>query len=414
MIRVSSLTWRRLAPPLLPLAALVAGMAVALGAATFILGAPARDVFDLFRFLLFSSVPSLLLGFGLFALARPFLRLRGQIALAYALSLAVVLANVALTAYLMFLSPHDLALLSLLLVFAAMLSLAVGIALADIVARNLERLAHAAEAVADGNFGTRVELDGADEVGELARAFNRMAGRVAEAFERERAVESARREMIAAISHDLRTPVASTRVMIEALLDNVVTDETTASRYLATSRSELERLGVLIDDLFELARLEAGTLELELELASLEDLVSDTLHSMGPQAQAHGVRLEGHVDEHVGPVRMSPQQIQRVLYNLVQNAIRHTPADGTIAISVRPLAGAVEVCVTDTGEGIAAQDLPHVFDRFYRGEKSRNRSTGGTGLGLAIARGIVEAHGGAIWAESDQGRGTTVRFTLPA
>ncbi|HBY93629.1 MAG TPA: two-component sensor histidine kinase [Chloroflexi bacterium] len=389
-------------------------MALALAAATFLLGAPPADVFDLFRFLLLSSIPSLLLGFLLFTSIRRFLRLQGQIMLAYALGLAIVLANVALTAYLMFLSPHDLALLSLLLVFAAMLSLAVGIALADILARNLERLAQAAEAVADGNFNTRVDLEGPDEVGELARAFNRMASRVEEAFERERAVESARREMIAAISHDLRTPVASTRVMVEALLDKVVTDEVTAGRYLATARAELERLGLLIDDLFELARLEAGTLEMELELASLQDLISDTLQSMGPQAQAHGVRLEGHVDEHVGPVRMSPQQIQRVLYNLVQNAIRHTPADGTIAISVRPVAGAVEVCVADTGEGIASEDLPHVFERFYRGEKSRSRSTGGTGLGLAIARGIVEAHGGAIWAESNQGHGTTVRFTLPS
>ncbi|HYN87913.1 MAG TPA: ATP-binding protein [Ardenticatenaceae bacterium] len=411
---LSPRAWRGIALQTLPVAALVAGLVLALAVTAFVLGAPRSDVVDLLRFLLLSSLPSLLVGFGLFALLRARLRLRGQIVLTHALGLTIVLANVIVTARLMFISPHDLALLAVLLIFAAILSLAVGVTLAASLTRNLERLGLAAEAIAAGDYAARVAHADRDEVGELGIAFNRMATRVEEAFERERAVENARLEMVAAISHDLRTPVASTRVMVEAVLDDVVPDEATANRYLVAARTELERLGVLIDDLFELARLETGPLEMELLLASLEDLVSDTLQSMQPQARACGIHLEGFVDENIGLVRMNPQQIQRVLYNLVQNAIRHTPGGGTVAIRARSAPGAVEVAVVDTGEGIAAEDLPRVFERFYRGEKSRSRTTGGSGLGLAIARGIVEAHGGRIWAESRPGEGTTLRFTLPA
>jgi signal transduction histidine kinase len=251
----------------------------------------------------------------------------------------------------------------------------------------------------------------------------------------------ARRELIAAISHDLRTPLASLRVMTEALADGLIEDPATTARYLATMRGQIGHLSSLIDDLFELAQIDAGALRLDLQRASLADLVSDAIEGMQPQAAAKGVRLEGSVAPGIGPALIAPQKIERVLYNLVTNAVRHTSAGGSVTISIRPgdegttgrngewanerpnladtptrpLAPSpgVVVEVADTGEGIAPEDLPYIFDHFYRGEKSRSRATGGAGLGLAIARGIVEAHGGRIWAESELEHGTQIHFTLP-
>jgi signal transduction histidine kinase len=265
-----------------------------------------------------------------------------------------------------------------------------------------------------------------------------MASQLAVAAEERERLEAVRRDLIAAISHDLRTPLASLRLMTEALADGLVDDPATTTRYLATMRGQIGHLSGLIDDLFELAQLDASALRLELQRASLDDLISDALEGIRPQAAAKGVQVCGSVAPGVGPVLVVPQKIERVLYNLVTNAIRHTPNDGVVTISAMPggqrprtsdqrpdenipppdprplpLAPFVLVEVADTGEGIAPEDLPWIFDRFYRGEKSRSRATGGAGLGLAIARGIVEAHGGRIWAESVQGRGTRIRFTLP-
>jgi signal transduction histidine kinase len=241
-------------------------------------------------------------------------------------------------------------------------------------------------------------------------------------------MEAARRDLVAAISHDLRTPLASLRVMTDALADGVVDDPATAARYLAAMRGQIGHLSGLIDDLFELARIDAGALALEMERSSIADLVSDTLEAMRPQAGAKGVHLAGSVDPGADPIELAPQKIERVLYNLVGNAIRHTSAGGSVTISVSAQSQIAKpntensklktqnyllVEVADTGEGIAPEDLPRIFDNFYRGEKSRSRATGGSGLGLAIARGIVEAHGGQIWAESQPEQGTRVRFTLP-
>jgi signal transduction histidine kinase len=252
-----------------------------------------------------------------------------------------------------------------------------------------------------------------------------MAAQLAAAAAERQRQELARRDLIAAISHDLRTPLASLRVMTEALADGLVDDPTTTARYLSTMRSQIGHLSGLIDDLFELAQIDAGALRLELQHISLDDLISDALEGLRPQASARGVELHGEVTPKVGRVLAAPQKIERVLYNLVTNAIRHTPGDGVVTIRAMPEAPPADAApasggsfivveVADTGEGIAPADLPRIFDRFYRGEKSRSRATGGAGLGLAIARGIVEAHGGRIWAESNSGQGARIRFTLPA
>jgi signal transduction histidine kinase len=170
----------------------------------------------------------------------------------------------------------------------------------------------------------------------------------------------------------------------------------------------------LINDLFELSQLETGQVQLAVEAVNMNDLLSDVLESMQAQAGAKGVSLKGIFSEDLPIIKGELNKLQRVIYNLVQNAIRHTPSGGSISLSTQVAPEGVRVEVADTGEGIAPEDLPHIFEQFFRGEKSRSRETGGAGLGLAIAKRIVEAHHGRIWVESQVGQGTRFRFVLPA
>lgn len=202
--------------------------------------------------------------------------------------------------------------------------------------------------------------------------------------------------------------------MTEALADGVVTDPATIDRYYVTIRSQIENLSGLINDLFELSQLETGQVQLQVEPINLNDLLSDVLESMQPQAKAKEVSLKGIFGEDLPPIMAEFLKVQRVLNNLVQNAIRHTPASGSVSLATKVVPQGVQVEVADTGEGISSEDLPHIFDQFFRGEKSRSRETGGSGLGLAIAKSIVEAHNGQIWVDSQVGQGTRFSFILPA
>ena len=316
----------------------------------------------------------------------------------------------------MFISGHDLALLLTMLTFAAALSVGFGLLYAMPLSSRIERVRAGTERIAGGEFGSEVSVEGHDEVAGLARDFNQMARALEKAAEREREMEQARRDLVAAVSHDLRTPLASTRAMIEALADGVASDPQTETRYLASASRELEHLSRLVDDLFELARIDAGVLELTLEKASLHDLISDTISGFQPQAEQKGIHLLGEVSGDVDPVLANPPRLQRVLHNLVSNALRHTPPDGTVALRAATEGNVARVEVSDTGEGIAAEDLPRVFEPSFRGELSRTRQgkddTPGAGLGLAIARGLVEAHGGTMHVESEPGQGSRFRFTI--
>jgi signal transduction histidine kinase len=226
-------------------------------------------------------------------------------------------------------------------------------------------------------------------------------------------LESARRDLFAAISHDLRTPLAAVRATVEALADGVVTDEPTRERYLTTAVKETNRLSLLIDDLFELAMIDSGELRLHIELLRLEDLVAEAVDAFRPQVEQKRIALAFERAQ-TSPVRADPQRLGRVLANLLQNALRHTPPDGTIVLSTAQVDGAVQVVVQDSGDGIPLEDRENIFERFYRTEKSRSREFGGSGLGLSIARGIVQAHGGRIWVEGDAAGGARVAFTIPA
>jgi signal transduction histidine kinase len=248
------------------------------------------------------------------------------------------------------------------------------------------------------------------ELNELSAELSAAYERLEAAHARERALETSRRELVAWVSHDLRTPLAGLRAMAEALEDEVVTDAATVHRYHSQIRAESDRLAAMVDDLFELSRIHAGALRLSRQRVGLGELVSETVAGTEPLARAKGVRLSGLAHE-VLPVEVDAAEFGRALRNLVVNAIRHTPEDGGVEIVAGVERGMACVTVSDACGGIPEEDLPRLFDVAFRGETARTPG-GGAGLGLAIARGIVEAHAGEIGV-SNAGAGCRFVVRLP-
>ena len=331
----------------------------------------------------------------------------------YVLAGALVFINVWIIARLMFVTNHDLLLATILLIFATGIAAAVGFFFSAALTDRIFTLNHAAERIARGELGTRVTTEGRDELTQLAQSFNAMAAQLEAAQARQQELDTLRRELVAWVSHDLRTPLTSMRAILEALADGVIDDPVTVQRYYKIAQQDIRSLSQLIDDLFEISQLDAGGLKLDIATNSIGDLISDTIESFSETARRQNVQLAGEVQPGVDPIKLDAPRIGRVLANLTANALRHTPAGGHVYLSARRTTAGVEVEVTDTGEGIRPDDLPYIFDRFYRGEKSRSRATGGAGLGLAVARGIIEAHGGRIRAESQVGQGARLIFDLP-
>jgi len=331
----------------------------------------------------------------------------------YALASLLTFFNVWFSAQLMFASEHDLLLAIVLLVFASGIAMILGYFLSSTVTERINLLKGAAQKLAQGDLQTRVPVSGRDEVSALGAAFNQMAEQLQAADRKQRELESLRRDLIAWVSHDLQTPLTSMRAILEALSDGVVDEPEMVKRYLLTAQRDVMSLSALIDDLFQMSQLDAGGFPLHRAPASLNDLISDTLESFTQLARQQGIKLEGQVDASVDPVFMDTQAIGRVLNNLISNSLRHTTAGGEIKVQARRISSGVEVSVSDTGEGIRAEDIPHIFERFYRGEKSRNRGKGGAGLGLAIARSVVRAHGGDIRVESEVNKGARFTFHIP-
>jgi signal transduction histidine kinase len=339
--------------------------------------------------------------------------LRWTLLAGYALSSVLTFFNVWFSARMMFASEHDLLLSIVLLVFAGGMAMVLGYFLSTTITDRIHAVKGAAEQLTKGNLQTRVRVSGNDEVATLAESFNQMAAQLQASDQKQRELEHMRSDLIAWVSHDLQTPLASIRAILEALADGVVEQPEEVMRYLLTAQRDVRSLSNLIDDLFEMAQLDAGGLPLDLADSSLTDLISDTLESFSELAARQDITISGHSDPNVDPVRMDTMRIGRVLNNLLSNALRHTPGGGSIDLKAQRTDRGVEVSVSDTGEGIRPEDLPKVFDRFYRGEKSRSRTTGGSGLGLAISRGLVRAHGGELTVESTPGSGSRFTFTLP-
>jgi signal transduction histidine kinase len=291
------------------------------------------------------------------------------------------LASVVLSGVVMFQSGHDLTILAVAAASSTAALVAAGL-LARGIDRPIDELRRTSVALASGDLTARAKPDGVRELSELARSFNETAENLERLFD-------ARRQLVAWASHDLRTPLASLQAMLEALEDGLAEPE----RYLPAMREQVRTLGMLIDDLFELARIDAGVLTLELQEAPLTPVVEACLRGLEAQAEARHVRLEARINDGAA-ARCAPDQVERVLYNLLTNALRHTPSDGSVAVVVEPDEAEIRVSVEDTGEGMKASE--------------------GVGFGLAIAQGLVEAQGGRIWAENRPGGGARVSFTLPA
>ncbi|MEW6583678.1 MAG: HAMP domain-containing sensor histidine kinase [Actinomycetota bacterium] len=329
--------------------------------------------------------------------------LRRQIIALAGLALALPLAAVLLSGAVMFEKAEDLGVILLAAAAASAAALGGAWLLARPILRRVDRLSQASKGIAAGDLATRAPVDGPAELAALGRAFNDMAGSLEDLF-------GAHRELVTAASHDLRTPIAAMRAMIEALEDGLAEP----GHYLPALRAQVETLGRLVDDLFELARIDAGVLTLELREARIDVLVDTCLRGFEAEARARRITLEARVADGLPPVRCAPDSVQRVLSNLLVNALRHTPADGSVAVLVEPdgPGNGVRVIVQDSGEGFTPESLRRAFDRFWRGDRARTEP--GAGLGLAIARGLVEAQGGRVWAENRPEGGARMSFTLAA
>jgi signal transduction histidine kinase len=321
-----------------------------------------------------------------------------------------VAVGAALSARTMFISAHDLDVLLVILCAATTTGVLGALVVAERVGRASTALVDATRRLGTGE--PRPPSDDAHRTAEtarLARELDRTARRLHDAQCRERAAESARRELVAYISHDLRTPLAAARAVVEALADGVIDDD--LPRYYATLASEIDRLSALVDELFELSRTQRGVLRLEYERVALGDLVSDVVASLAPLAAAKAVGLRGPFDGTDTDCDVAPSEMSRALRNVVDNAIRHTRPGGAVIVSASTRDAHALVAVQDDGGGISASDLPHLFDAGFRSDRAR-RADAGAGLGLTIARAIVEAHGGVIDARNHNG-GACVTLRWP-
>jgi signal transduction histidine kinase len=283
---------------------------------------------------------------------------------------------------------------------SALTALIAALLVARAIADSLDGVRAASGELARGDLDARAREDGPAEVAELAASFNEMGANLRRLFD-------ARRELVVWASHDLRTPLANMQAMIEALEDGLGDP----AEYLPALREQVHALSRLVEDLFELARIDAGALTLELHQLPVAPVVSTSLRGVEAEARLRHVTLASDVDQQL-TARFAPEKVERVLMNLLTNALRHTPSDGAVAVRAEPLQHEVQVAVEDSGEGLDAEARARMFEHFWRGDRARSSS--GAGLGLAIARGLVEAQGGRIWAEDREGGGARVCFTLPA
>jgi signal transduction histidine kinase len=291
---------------------------------------------------------------------------------------------------------------------AVLLSGGVGWLLSRAIARPIHRLTQAAGAVAQGQLDQQVPVTSQDELGRLSQTFNEMTTRL-------RAARQMQTDMVANVSHELRTPLTSIKGLVETLRDGAVDDLQVRDTFLETMESETDRLIRLVNDLLLLSRADSDALKLQRQAVNLEQLAQTTTHRLEPLAEEHGLTLQVAADPHLPLAWIDPDRITQVLVNLLDNAVTYSHPGGTIAVKIS-LADSqlLLVQVQDEGSGIPAAELARIGQRFYRADKARARSYGGYGLGLAIARALVEAHGGRLWVESQEGVGTTVNLTLPA
>jgi signal transduction histidine kinase len=342
---------------------------------------------------------TLAVGLALAYLLRLLPTLRLQLAALAVLAVVLPLGAVLLSGWVMFHMGDDKKILAVM-ALSALTAIVAALVVARSVADAIDRVRLVSTELARGDLTSRAPETGPAEVAQLAASFNEMGENLRRLFD-------TRRELVAWASHDLRTPLASMQAMLEALEDGLAEPD----EYIPALRSQVAVLAQLVDDLFELARIDAGALTLELRELPLEPVVASSLRGVEPEARLRGVHLAASVAGDT-KARFAPVEVERVLMNLLTNALRHTPSDGSVAVRVEALENEVQVAVEDTGDGLDTEARTRMFERFWRGDPSR--TSRGAGLGLAIARGLVEAQGGRIWAEERDEGGARVCFTLPA
>ncbi len=286
---------------------------------------------------------------------------------------------------------------------ALLVALAIGILLARTLTRPLQALTHAAQSITQGQLEQEVKVSANDEIGQLAVAFNRMSQEVAR-------VNQLRRQMTADIAHDLRTPLTVISGYVESIRDGDL--KPTPERF-ALIYSEIERLQNLVGDLRMLSMADAGELSLNPQSLSPKNLLERAAALFRHQAEGQNVAIQVKAGDDLPNFRVDEARMIQVLGNLISNALRYTLSGGTIILAAQSFGDELEIRVEDTGVGIPEDELPHIFNRFHRGDKSRHTETGETGLGLAIVKALVEAHGGSVMAESKPGEGTTIRLVFP-
>jgi signal transduction histidine kinase len=329
--------------------------------------------------------------------------LRRQFAVVSTVAVVQLVAAVVLFVDQMFVSGHDAFFAVLAAVYATALTAWAVRLLGRRALDDVDAVRATLASVGEGRRDIRTGVRGRDEIARLAADVDAMVARL-------EAEEGARRSLIAAVSHDLRTPITALRLLADAIDDEVV-DAETRREYAARIGTHVRALGALLDDLFELTRLESGDLTWTMERVRVDALLHETIEAMRPAAEAEEVTVTAELDASIAAARANPEKLQRVLFNLIQNAIRHTPPDGSVTVRAESVGGGIEIEVADTGSGIDGEHRTRVFEPFYRADSAR--SDGGAGLGLAVSRAIVEAHGGTIWLE-DAPVGARVRFRLPS
>jgi signal transduction histidine kinase len=337
--------------------------------------------------------------------------LRRQFGFGAAIALAITLAAVIAAAERMFVSNHDATLVAAVVIGATVVAVRAAQLLSAGVARDVDSVRAALTAVGEGERQVSITSGGRDEVAELATDVEAMVELLTAEEQRRATADKARRDLVAAVSHDLRTPLASLRLLAEAVDDRIVEGEERA-RYLAQMQTYIRALSSMIDDLFELSRLEAGEIEWSLQQVEVARLIDETVAAMQPEARSRRIDVVAELPPEPAIATADPERLQRVLFNLIHNALRHTPADGSVTVRAETAEGVVEVEVADTGEGIPPAERERIFDAFIRGGANAARDGDGAGLGLAISRAIVEGHGGRIWLAPCE-RGTRVRFSVP-
>jgi signal transduction histidine kinase len=345
------------------------------------------------------AVATLAVGLALAYALRLLPTVRLQLAGLAFLAVLLPLGAVLLSGWVMFHMGDDVKILAVT-AGSALTAIVAALVVARSIADSLDRVREASVELARGDLQARAPADGPAEVRDLALSFNEMGENLRRLF-------NTRRELVAWASHDLRTPLANMQAMLEAVEDGLAEPE----EYVPALHEQVRALSQLVDDLFELSRIDAGAMTLELRSLPVAPVVSSSLRGVEAEARLRHVSLASDVDGRV-TARFAPDKVERVLMNLLTNALRHTPTDGAVAVRVVPLPDEVRVAVEDTGAGLDAEARDRMFERFWRGDAAR--TSRGAGLGLAIARGLVEAHGGRIWAENREGGGARVCFTLPA